>query len=124
MLQITAQLLAKGTSNAIWADVNEINENNNINNDSAIEYLAFLEQSTPEGSLDTTKGAYDIVKTYYGNEPNKDGDGISPIIFLQIFILGCWIFHFKRSIDGAGSNQRDILYMDSIGSVRLLPKAP
>ena len=31
--EITAQLLAKGNNNAIWADVNQISENNNINND-------------------------------------------------------------------------------------------
>ena len=63
--QITAQLLAKGTRNAIWADINQINENNNINNDSAIEYLEFLEQKTPPTSVDSTKGSWELVTTYF-----------------------------------------------------------
>ena len=53
-VEVTAQLLAKGNQAAIWADVNEIS-GGYINSDLAIEYLAFLEQSTPEGSLTPPK---------------------------------------------------------------------
>ena len=42
-VQITAQLLAKGTQVAIWADVNEIGlSNTNINATTATEFLAFV----------------------------------------------------------------------------------
>ena len=57
--EITAQLLAKGNNNAIWADVNQISENNNIDNDTAIEYLEFLEQKTPAACLLYTSDAAD-----------------------------------------------------------------
>jgi hypothetical protein len=87
-VQITAQLLAKGAQVAIWADVNEIGlSNTNINNTTATEFLAFMEESTPEGSLDPTKGAYDVVKTYFGNEPNKDGDGVTDFLFYNIYLI-------------------------------------
>ena len=67
-VQITAQLLAKGNKVAIWADVNEIGVSNSvINNTTAAEFLSFMEDSTPAGSQDTTKGAYDIVVDHFGN---------------------------------------------------------
>ena len=113
-VQITAQLLAKGTQVAIWADVNEIGlSNTNINATTATEFLAFMEESTPEGSLDPTKGAYDVVKTYFGNEPNKDGDGVTDFLFYNIYSGVAGYFTSKDQGNSAGSNQRDMLYMDS-----------
>ena len=47
---------------------------NNIDNDTAIEYLEFLEQKTPSTSVDSTKGSWELVTTYFGNEPNFDGE--------------------------------------------------
>ena len=110
--QITAQLLAKGTRNAIWADINQINENNNINNDSAIEYLEFLEQKTPPTSVDSTKGSWELVTTYFGNEPNFDGDNITDYLFADIYSGAAGYFSPSDQSNGAGSNQRDILYID------------
>ena len=109
--QITAQLLAKGTRNAIWADINQINENNNINNDSAIEYLEFLEQKTPPTSVDSTKGSWELVTTYFGNEPNFDGDNITDYLFADIY-SGAAGYFSPSDLTVRGSNQRDILYID------------
>ena len=116
-VEITAQLLAKGNKAAIWADVNEISVNNNINNDLAIEYLSFLESATPSTSLDSTKGAYEIVKSYFGNEPNKDGDGITDFLFYEMFSGAAGYFSSGDQGNSAGSNQRDILYIDSRVSI-------
>ena len=113
-VEITARLLTKGSKVAIWGDVNEIGlSNSNINETTAAEFLRFMEESTPEGSLDTTKGAYDVVKTYFGNEPNKDGDGITDYLFYEMFSGAAGYFSGSDQGNGAGSNQRDILYMDS-----------
>ena len=113
-VQITAQLLVKGSKIAIWADVNEIGISNSvINNTTAAEFLTFMEESTPAGSRDTTKGAYAIVKDHFGNEPNKDGDGITDFLFYKMFSGAAGYFSSVDQGNGAGSNQRDILYMDS-----------
>ena len=113
-VQITAQLLVKGSKVAIWADVNEIGISNSvINNTTAAEFLSFMEESTPAGSRDTTKGAYAIVKQHFGNEPNKDGDGITDFLFYKMFSGAAGYFSSGDQGNGAGSNQRDILYMDS-----------
>ena len=111
-VEVNARLLVRGNKAAIWADVNEIDDGY-INSDIANEYLAFLEESTPEGSLDPSKGAYDIVKTYYGNEPNKDGDGITDFLFANLYSGEAGYFTSRDQGDGAGSNKRDLLYMDS-----------
>ena len=113
-VEITAQLLVKGSKVAIWADVNEIGISNSvINNTTAAEFLSFMEESTPAGSRDTTKGAYAIVKQHFGNEPNKDGDGITDFLFYKMFSGAAGYFSSGDQGNGAGSNQRDILYMDS-----------
>ena len=113
-VEITAQLLVKGSKVAIWADVNEIGISNSvINNTTAAEFLSFMEESTPAGSRDTTKGAYTIVKEHFGNEPNKDGDGITDFLFYKMYSGAAGYFSPGDQGNGAGSNQRDILYMDS-----------
>ena len=84
--EITAQLLAKGNRNAIWADITQISEINNIDNDSAIEYLEFLEQKTPSTSVDSTKGRGSLLQRILATNPTLMAI-ILPIIFLQIFML-------------------------------------
>ena len=110
--EITAQLLAKGNNNAIWADVNQISENNNIDNDTAIEYLEFLEQKTPAASRDSTKGSWELMTTYFGNEPNYDGDGITDYLFADLFSGAAGYFSPGDQSNQSGSNKRDILYID------------
>jgi len=110
--QITAQLLAKGNRNAIWADVNQIGETNNIDADAAIEYLEFLEQKTPATSRDSTKGSWELITSYFGNEPNYDGDNITDYLFADIFSGAAGYFSGGDQSNGAGSNKRDILYID------------
>ena len=110
--EITAQLLAKGNRNAIWADVTQINESNNIDNNSAIEYLEFLEEKTPSTSVDSTKGSWELVTTYFGNEPNYDGDNITDYLFADIYAGAAGYFSPSDQSNGSGSNRRDILYID------------
>ena len=110
--EITAQLLAKGNRNAIWADVTQINESNNIDNNSAIEYLEFLEEKTPSTSVDSTKGSWELVTTYFGNEPNYDGDNITDYLFADIYAGAAGYFSTRDQSNSSGSNRRDILYID------------
>ena len=116
--EITAQLLAKGNRNAIWADVDQINESNNIDNNSAIEYLEFLEEKTPSTSVDSTKGSWELITTYFGNEPNYDGDNITDYLFADIYAGAAGYFSPSDQSNGSGSNRRDILYIDCNDSNR------
>ena len=63
--------------------------------------------------MDSTKGAYEIIKTYFGNEPNKDGDGITDFLFYEMYSGAAGYFSPGDQSNGAGSNRRDILYIDS-----------
>ena len=55
--EIVAELLAKGDYTAIWADTSKISGSPNISKSLADQYIKLLEESTPLGSSDTTKGA-------------------------------------------------------------------
>ena len=110
--EITAELLAKGNRNAIWADVNQIGESNNIDNDSAKEYLEFLEQKTPATSRDPSKGSWELITSYFGDEPNYDGDNITDYLFADLYPGVAGYFSPGDQSNGAGSNKRDILYVD------------
>jgi len=115
--EITAQLLAQGTYSAIWADVNQIGaDQSNIDANTALEYLAFLEDSTPSTSFDSTKGAHELVTQYFGSAPNKDGDGIIDYLFADLYPGAAGYFSPSDQGNGAGSNRRDILYIDVFSS--------
>ena len=83
--EIVAELLAKGDHTAIWADTAEINNSTNISAALATSYLKLLEEETPSGSRNSSKGIYDLELEYFGSPPNYDGDGIVDFLFADIY---------------------------------------
>lgn len=115
--EIVAELLAKGDYTAIWADTSKISGSPNISKSLADQYIKLLEKSTPLGSRDTTKGVYQLELEYFGSPPNKDGDGIVDFLFADIFSGAGGYFYSLDQTNGAGSNRRDIVYIDTYASI-------
>ncbi len=113
--QIGAKLLAKGDHVAIWADTTILHSANTISDALAEQYKSLLETKTPIGSIDTTKGVWDIELEYFGNPPDKDGDGIVDFLFADLYSGVAGYFSPWDQTNYEGSNQRDIVYID-IGS--------
>ena len=115
--EIVAELLAKGDYTAIWADTSKISGSPNISKSLADQYIKLLEESTPLGSRDTTKGVYELELEYFGSPPNKDGDGIVDFLFADIFSGAGGYFYSLDQTNGTGSNRRDIVYIDTYASI-------
>ncbi len=114
-VQVGAKLLAKGNHNAIWADTVAMLSANNISENLAKDYLKLLEESTPAFSRDTSKGIYELETEYFGEPPNKDGDGVVDFLFATLYSGVAGYFSPLDQTNGAGSNRRDIVYID-VGS--------
>ena len=114
-VQVGAKLLAKGNHNAIWADTVAMLSANNISENLAKDYLKLLEESTPAFSRDTSKGIYELETEYFGEPPNKDGDGVVDFLFATLYSGAAGYFSPLDQTNGAGSNRRDIVYID-VGS--------
>ena len=109
-VELVTELLAKGDHSAIWADTAKIGTA--ITVAEAESYLKAFEESTPGASRDSTKGIYDLLLNYFGDVPNKDGDGIVDYVFADLPSgIGGYFSPLDQS-DQAGSNKRDILYVD------------
>jgi len=117
---VTAKLVKKGTVSQIWVDTLYLKLGWVSNNDINVLFNA-LENSTPNQSKDPTKGIIKLVKQYFGNPPDKDGDGITDFLLVQIhdnfdndsnspFTAGFFFRYDQTNLKG--SNQRDILYID------------
>ena len=107
---LVTELLAKGDHSAIWADTSKIGTNITVGE--AESYLKAFEENTPGSSRDSTKGIYDLLLTYFGDVPNKDGDGVVDYIFADLPPgIGGYFSPLDQS-DQTGSNKRDILYID------------
>jgi len=115
--EVVAELLAKGSQTAIWADTVELSSSSNISASLAADYLKLLEESTPAGSRDSSKGIYDLELEYFGSPPNYDGDGIVDFLFADIFSGAGGYFTGQDQTNQSGSNQRDIVYLDTHSSV-------
>ena len=115
--EIVAELLAKGDHTAIWADTSKISGSPNISSTLASQYIKLLEESTPDGSRNSSKGVYDLELSYFGSPPNYDGDGIVDFLFADIYTGAGGYFYGLDQTDGTGSNRRDIVYIDSYASV-------
>ena len=115
--EIVAELLAKGDYTAIWADTSKVSGSPNISKSLADQYIKLLEESTPLGSRDTTKGVYELELEYFGSPPNKDGDGIVDFLFADIFSGAGGYFYSLDQTNGTGSNRRDIVYIDTYASI-------
>mgnify|MGYP003325034768 FL=1 len=109
-VELTAELLAKGQHNAIWADRTEIGTAITLSD--AQLYLKALEENTPGASRDSTKGIYDLLLEYFGSPPDKDGDGIVDYLFADLPSGVGGYFSPNDQTDGIGSNKRDMLYVD------------
>jgi len=115
--QVVAIMLAKGNHTAIWADTTEINNTSNISVSLATEYLKLLEENTPAGSRDSSKGIYDLELTYFGSPPNYDGDGIVDFLFADIYSGAGGYFYPLDQSTQTGSNRRDMVYLDTRSSI-------
>ncbi len=114
----TARLMAKGRYVQIWADTLEIFLGE-VTQGVADTMLNALENETPAGSRDPSKGIVQLELEYFGDPPNYDGDNL--IDFLLVNILDSALFtgvaisgYFnpRDQTTQPGSNQRDILYID------------
>jgi len=115
--EVVAEMLAKGSHTAIWADTVELSSSSNISASLAADYLKLLEESTPAGSRDPSKGVYDLELEYFGSPPNYDGDGIVDFLFADIYSGAGGYFTGQDQTTQSGSNQRDIVYLDTHSSV-------
>lgn len=109
-VEIGAKLLAQGSRTAIWADTLHLNSSN-ISTALAEGYIKLLENSTPAVSKDSTLGIYDLEKLYFGDVPDKDGDGRVDILFSKIFSGAGGYFSPLDQTSMEGSNIRDIIYI-------------
>jgi len=117
-VKIGAKLLAKGNTSAIWLDTLYLENGGNISDALAQEYIQRLETSTPAGSKNADLGIYDLEKLYFGNPPNKDGDGVIDFVFTKLSTNVAGYFTGNDQFDWAAgtldehhSNGRDILYI-------------
>lgn len=112
-VQVGAKLMAKGTHTAIWADTVAMLSANNISINLAKDYIELLEESTPVFSRDSSKGVYELELQYFGEPPNKDGDGVVDFLFSDLYSGAGGYFSPLDQTDNAGSNRRDIVYIDT-----------
>lgn len=115
--EIVALMLAKGDHTAIWADTSKLSSANNISSSLAAQYITLLEEKTPNGSRDSTKGVYDLELQYFGSPPNYDGDNVVDFLFADIFSGAGGYFYTLDQTNGTGSNRRDIVYLNMVSSI-------
>ncbi|MBN4081149.1 T9SS type A sorting domain-containing protein [Caldithrix abyssi] len=115
--QVVAKLLAKGNHTAIWADTAAMKNASNISESLAASYLHLLENNTPAGSRNSSMGIYDLELQYFGSPPNFDGDGIVDFLFADIYTGAGGYFYPLDQTNRSGSNQRDIVYLDTQSSI-------
>ena len=116
-VQVGAKLVAQGAHTAIWVDTLVLYSSNNISESLAQQYLTLLEEATPVFSVDSSLGVYDLEIQYFGEPPNKDGDGIVDFLFSDLYSGVAGYFSGLDQTDQTGSNQRDIVYIDNSSSV-------
>ncbi len=117
--EVYAQLRAIGDRAQVWVDTTEL-WNEHVDQEVVDSIFVNLEYRTPPTSRDPNKGIVVLDEEYFGDPPNRDGD--NKIDFLIVDIQDGWepgqsyVAGFFLSWDqtsNSGSNQRDILYIDS-----------
>lgn len=79
--------------------------------------------STPQGSVDTSKGVMANNHDVFGNPPDVDRDGIVDFLFYDIDNQNVGGFVHPGDLDrDSGGNGRDILHLDVLQSVSFLPR--
>jgi len=117
-VKINAKLLAKGNLTAVWVDTLYEDDGGNISTSLAEQYIQRLENETPADSKDSTMGIYELEKLYFGDTPNKDGDGIVDFLFSELStgVAGYFTPNDQLdwpvdSLDARKSNARDVVYI-------------
>jgi hypothetical protein len=117
--KVRAVLKGKGVHTQVWVDVSSI-DSNFVTDGVVAEILNTLESSTDESSIDPNKGIYQIDVETFGDPPNYDGDELVDFLITDIRDglegTNTYVAGFFTSWDQgelAGSNKRDILYIDS-----------
>lgn len=117
--KLRAVLKAKGDHTQIWVDVLSL-DSSFVNNTVINQILTTLESKTDDSSIDPNNGIYEIDVATFGNPPNYDGDGLVDFLVTDIrdgledsntYVAG--FFSSWDQGNRAGSNKRDILYIDS-----------
>jgi len=123
---LDAILKAIGQKTQVWVEIEELN-NGRVTDDIVSTILENLENTTPASSKDPTKGIVELENEYFGEPPNKDGDGLVDFLLLDIrdnypdqnsYFAG--YFTSNDQIAREGSNLRDILYIDTYPSLNEL----
>jgi hypothetical protein len=126
--QITATLRGTMAQVNIWVEDTEWNNFHIVSSD-VQNILSGLLVSTPDGSISPDKGIISIIHEYFGLPPDFDGDGFTDFLITDIkdgwtegsaFIAG-YFNPVDQYLNGtiidnsriSGSNERDILYIDS-----------
>ena len=124
--RIWAELRATGSAVAIWVEKDEL-KNGTVTDDFVAELDNIFENTTPAGSINSSSGLIPIERELFGNEPNKDGDGKTDILLLDIqdfydgdknrtFVSGFFNPNDQRDNSETGianSNERELLYLDT-----------
>ncbi len=119
--RIMAELKTTGNKILIWVEKTEL-DSGRVTDSFIQSMLTAFEVSTPPNSVDPSKGIIEIENEYFGLEPDKDGDGKTDILLFEIqdyyngttnntYVAG--FFSPSDQGDGANSNQRDMLYLDT-----------
>ncbi len=117
--EVYAKLMAIGEKSQVWVDTTEL-YNEHVDQGVVDSIFNNLENITPAGSRDPSKGIVLLEEEYFGDPPNRDGDG--KVDFLIVDIQDGWepgnsyvagFFFSWDQTSNNGSNQRDILYIDS-----------
>lgn len=119
----SAVLRLIGDETFYWVEKREL-ERGHVTDDELIEIKEVMENHTLQESRDPDRGIISIEAEYLGIPPNKDGDGKTDIIVMDIrdgwepgrgFVAG--YFTPQDQSDNENSNQRDILYLDTLPGI-------
>ncbi len=116
------KLLAKGTLAQVWCSTEELN-NGHLTQAVADTFLLYLERKSGQSSVNPHEGIIAIDQQYFGQPPDKDGDGLVDALLTDIkdgwepgsssgFVAGFFYSMDQTNISGK-SNKADIIYLDS-----------
>lgn len=125
--EINFRLMSKGTLTQVWCAIDELN-NGHLTQDIADTILVYMENKSGRNSVNPNAGVIAIDQEYFGNPPDKDGDGLLDVLVTDIkdsydpqegggYIAG--FFYSADQFNDADvrpayrSNERDIIYIDS-----------
>jgi hypothetical protein len=116
------KLLAKGTLAQVWCSTAELS-NGHLTQAVADTFLLYLENKSGNSSVNPNEGIIAIDQQYFGQPPDKDGDGLVDALLTDIkdgwepgsssgYVAGFFYSMDQTNISGK-SNKADIIYLDS-----------